>query len=332
MKGAIFKRILVGGALLFGIGAPVIPEEMELLYSIQCPCLPEVTVSATSTVEVPGVISASDDTYSVFRDRSGNKVYVPITKEQYARMGQQDGYSHNTKRNDHLSVFEAAANLADAAVARDSELFAYTDTGSSFTFAFTNTAGNVAYFFGHDRATGATQIANVSYAAASSTKILELDGAAGQNDRAITAWRLNSPATGANNVVVNTTTSLTLRFNAVSYSGASTVTSENGTDTSIGSGVTSISTDITPTFTGCWMGMFTKDGSGGTTYTNTTGDSIRLNADAGGHAYTDTNGTITGANTITNTMAARTLGALAWTICPPQGGAVTYPTDVIIFD
>lgn len=315
------RTVLAGGAILFSIGlVPVDVEQMELLYSFQCPCVPEAAESATSTPEDhQSVVSYSDDAYSVFRDRNGNRIVTPISKEQYADMGKEDGYSHNTKKDDYLLLFEAAAQVAQAAIARDSESFAYNDTGTSFTFPFTNTAGNVLYVLGHDRVTGATQVANVSYAGASSTLINQLNGAATANDRAITLWRLNSPATGSNNIVINTTASVSIRFSAISYSGADTTTSENGTTTAVGNGVTTLSTTITPTLNGCWMAMFSKDQSGGTTYTNTTGDSIRLNADAGGHMIVDTNGTISGANTITNTSAsARTLGALAWTICPSQ--------------
>lgn len=206
------------------------------------------------------------------------------------------------------------------AISRGSSLFAQSATGTSLTFSFNNVSGDTVYVIGADRASASSSVTGVTYGGISMTKVVELAGNASFNDRAITAWRLVNPPTGSNSVVVSSSVSSVLRFNAVSYIGVDQTTPENGTDTTTGgSGSTSISTDITTTVDNCWMVMFSKDQNGNRTYTNTTGDSIILNTDAGGQCITDTNGAITpaGANTITNTMSSvNGVGAIAFAIRP----------------
>lgn len=321
------QKIIIGGAVLIGSAtAPIIPSEMELLYSFQCPCLPEVaSENATTTPQLdvsPEYVSAGNESVSVFADKKGNKIFVQIPTDQYDRMGRVAGIAENPQKTEFRSVFESFVQpeKVEAAVAYDSGIYAQSVTATSLTFSFTNTAGNVIYVFGHDRSNGTSQVTGVTYAGSALTKIVELDGASTRNDRALTSWRRTAPATGANNVVVTSSVSNNLRFSAVSYSGVDATTPENGTDTSFGQSITTLSTDITPTFTGCWHAHFSKDSSGGITYTNTTGDTVRLNTDAGGHVYVDTNGTITASvqNTVTNTMTSTAIGALAWTVCPTQ--------------
>lgn len=204
------------------------------------------------------------------------------------------------------------------AIARDSELFAQTSASSPFTFAFNNVAGDALYVMGHDATGVPTILTGVTYAGVSMTKIAELPGNASFNDRAITLWRLVAPATGSNNIVVTAPGATNLRFDVVSYSGVHQSIPEDGTDTTTGTTVTSISTDITTGVADCWMLQFSKDQNGTRTYTNTTGDSIRYNTDAGGHLIVDTNSSFAaGLNTITDTMTSVTgIGALAVAIRP----------------
>lgn len=206
------------------------------------------------------------------------------------------------------------------AIAFDAKTAPSTTTGTTHTFSHTCTGSDrVLYVFGHDRATGATQVTGVTYAGAAMTKVTELDGTATTNDRAITMWRLIAPATGANNVVVTSSVSNNLRFASASYTGVDQTTPENGIDTSVGTAVTTISTDITTTIENCWMIQFSKD-QNGRTYTNSTGDNIRNNTDAGGHMFCDTGTSFAaGSNTITNTMTSTSLGALAVAIRPAAG-------------
>lgn len=200
------------------------------------------------------------------------------------------------------------------AIAFDAGTYAQSTTGTSLTFSHTTSGTDrILFVMGSDKASSATVVTGVTYNGVAMTQVNTLDGAAGQNDRAITLWYLINPASGANDVVVSASESVTLRFSAVSYTGAEQANQPDGSDTSVGSTVTSISTDITTTDSNSWMLMFTKDINGGLTYSNSTGDTIRLNTDAAGHCITDTGAAIApaGSNTITNTMSSTTLGALA---------------------
>lgn len=206
------------------------------------------------------------------------------------------------------------------AIAYDSKSSVGAATGTSLTFSFTNTSGDFVIVAGADRTGGATLVTGVTYGGSAMTKKVELNGNASYNDRAITLWVLTNPPTGANNVVVSASSSQSLRFSAYSYSGVDQSNPDDGTDTSIGSsGSTSIATDITTGVDGSWMFMFSKDQNGTRTYSSSTGDTIRLNADAGGQCVTDTGAAISpaGANNMTNTMSSvNGIGAIAYAFKP----------------
>ena len=205
------------------------------------------------------------------------------------------------------------------AIAFDAKTAPSTTAGTPHTFSHTCTGTDrVLYVFGHDTNTaGPTIVTGVTYAGVAMTKVVELDANASFNDRAITMWRLVAPATGANNVVVSAAGANNLRFASSSYTGVDQTTPENGTDTSTGTSVATISTDITTSVADCWMLQFSKDQNGNRTYTNSTGDNIRNNTDAGGHMFCDTDASFSaGLNTITNTMTSTSLGALAVAIRP----------------
>jgi hypothetical protein len=211
---------------------------------------------------------------------------------------------------------------------------AATGGATSLTFSFNNVAGDFVIVCGHDRTGNTSVVSGVTYGGNAMTKKVELAGNASFNDRAITLWVLTNPPTGSNNVVVTASSTQNMRFHAYSYTGVDQSTPDDGTDTSTGgSGSTSIATDITTATDGAWMIMFGKDQNGNRTYTNTTGDSIRLNADAGGHSVTDTGAAISpaGANTITNTMTSvNGIGAIAYAFKPAGGGGGGSPTPTLM--
>lgn len=218
------------------------------------------------------------------------------------------------------------------AIAYDSGTFAANTTGTSLTFAFNNVAGDAVYAAGYNFA-GTNTVTGVTYNAVALTQLANQNGAAGRNDRAVDAWRLVGPATGSNNIVVSSSSSTVMRYSATSYSGVDQTTPENGTTTGdSGGSATSYSVAITTTIDNCWMVSMSKDRNGGITYTSTTGDTIRLNADAGGSLYVDTGSAITpaGSNTMTVTMSSvNGIGGVAWAIRP--AGTATVNGNFLAF-
>lgn len=212
------------------------------------------------------------------------------------------------------------------AIAYDSGIYAQAASATSLTFAFNNAAGDCMYVMGYNNS-GTNNITSVTYNGTNLTQIANQNGAAGRNDRAVDSWRLVAPATGSHNVVVTASASTVLRYSAASYSGVDQTTPENGTTTGDSGGTaTSYSVAITTTADNCWMASMSKDRNGAKTYTSTTGDTIRLNTDAGGSLYVDTGAAITpaGSNTMTVTMASVDgIGGVAWAIRPAVASQVS---------
>lgn len=175
-------------------------------------------------------------------------------------------------------------------------------TATSLTFAHTCSGNSrILFVMGSDKANSTTVVTGITYNGTALTQINSLVGNANLNDRAISLWYLVNPSSGANNVIVSASESVSLRFSAISYSGVRMINQPDGSDTSTGDTVGSISTDITTTADNCWMLMFGKDQAGTNTYTSSTGDTMRLATDAGGHFVVDTNSEISpaGSNTMT---------------------------------
>lgn len=211
------------------------------------------------------------------------------------------------------------------AIAFDAGTYSAAATSTSLTFSHTCTGSSrILFVMGHDKQTSATVVTGVTYGGAAMTQVNTLAGSATQNDRAITLWYLVNPASGANNVVVSASESVSLRFHAVSYTGARQISQPDGSDTSTGNGVATISTDITTTADNCWMLMFGKDDVH--TYTSTTGDTMRLASDAAGHFIADTGAAITPAGANTMTIQPNTgsivVGALAVSFSPVQSATI----------
>jgi hypothetical protein len=217
------------------------------------------------------------------------------------------------------------------AIAFDSQSGVNAGTGTSLTFAFNNVGGNFIIVVGHDRDTGSSAITGVTYNGVSLTAGPSVQT---PGDRWNTLWYGITAATGTNNVVVSASASVPLRFSAYSYSGVD-ASPLDGSDTSTGSGVTTVSTDITTVTDNAWMFMFTKDNSGGKTVTSSTGDSVRMTGDAGGQSAIDTGSPITpaGNNTMTITFSGATnIGALALAFKPSGGGGgPTFRPRVVVY-
>jgi hypothetical protein len=218
------------------------------------------------------------------------------------------------------------------AIAFDSKTTSQSAASStSLTFAFNNVAGDFLIVYGQDASASTSTVTGIKYGGVSMTKAV--GGRSSSADRMISIWYLVAPATGSNDVVVTSSTSQALRFGAISYSGVAQSSPTDGTDTTLNqTGATTISTDITTTTDNCWMFMFAKDNAGSKTYSSTTGDTIRLATDDGGHSSSDTGAAITpaGSNTMTHQVNSGTvtIGAIAVAFKPATGAAAAFTPRV----
>lgn len=208
------------------------------------------------------------------------------------------------------------------AIALDAVTSPQAVTGTILTFSHTVSGSDrILFVFGHDRSNTSTSVTGITYNGVAMTQI---NGVRCPTDRFMTLWYLIAPDTGTNDVVVTSSESTNLRFAAASYTGAKQTGQPDGSDTSTGTSVSTISTDITTVANGSWMIMFIKDNQGAITYTTSTGDTIRFNTDAGGQAFMDTGGAISpaGSNTMTMNGAGVNIGALAASFSPSETPAV----------
>jgi len=223
--------------------------------------------------------------------------------------------------------------VAYAAISFDAGTYSQAADATSLTFAHTTSGTDrILFVMGQDQSADTSSITGITYAGVAMTKITEVRSGAG--DRMITIWILTNPASGANNVVVTSSVSTALRFSSVSYTGAAQSGQPDGSDTSTSVAASTISTDITTIADNSWMIMFQKDNSGARTYTSTTGDTVRLASDAGGHAIADS-GVITpaGARTMTLQQDAGTNNHGAVSVSfKPVGVTVQGEEYTIIFE
>lgn len=269
--------------------------------------------NATNTRIRDGVVSAIFD--------SG----MPLSAGSHSLQSQHAGTSDTAQ-----IMISVAPSTAHSGIAYDNGTYAQATTGTSLTFSHT-TAGSdrLLLVMGHDKQ-GTTVVTGITYNSVAMTKAVTKANAAGENDRSITLWYLIAPASGANNVVVTASESVSLRFHALSFINVHQTVFTDGTDTSPDSTGT-ISTDITTTIDNDWMVMFAKDDSGSVTYSSTTGDGMLLTLDAGGHAIAVTGAPITpaGANTMTlSQSSAQNAGAVAFAFAPTSAAA-TLVKDII---
>lgn len=189
------------------------------------------------------------------------------------------------------------------AIAYDNGTYAQATTGTSLSFAFTVSGSDrILFVMGSDKSSAASVVTGITYNGVALTKITGLNGSGSANDRAISIWYLIAPATGSNNVVISASESVGLRFSAVSYNGVKQSSPIDVSDTSTATGSATISNDVTTSTDNDWAIQFIKDATGSLTYSSSTGDTMRLANDAGGHAIADTGSAITPAGSTTMTL------------------------------
>jgi hypothetical protein len=205
------------------------------------------------------------------------------------------------------------------AIAFDSGTFVQSTTGTTLTFSHTTT-GNQRILFvgGHDINGASSIITGITYGGVAMTKINEVR--VGTDERWITLWYLLAPATGANNVIVTSSSSENLRFSALSYTGALQSGVPDASATASEGNSTTIATNLTTVKDNCWEIAIGKDDTGNRTWSSSTGDTMRLATDAGGQAWADTGAPITPAGSndfdLAITGGARKLGMLAASFAP----------------
>lgn len=248
MKALLTKigMILAGTAMV--VGAPIIPQDTPLLYSIETTklSLGEYTITPDGHIFADYMYTSATSSYSierketvpdnfdtaklayhpyeseytaVFKSKDGSLVKKPMVKEDYVRLAGSGGAQYNPKNTELVSIIDSTQQ-ASAAIAYDAK----TDNGetqaSSVTYAHTVTGTNpMLLVWGYNR--GQNRSTTVTYNGVSMTKIgtEEANGLGAPYYDKIYAFYLLAPATGSNNVVVTYSAGDYQRSAAISYTG-----------------------------------------------------------------------------------------------------------------
>jgi hypothetical protein len=146
-------------------------------------------------------------------------------------------------------------------------------------------------------------------------------------DRWMSLWWIANPASST---TISFTGGAFWRSFNFYYTGASQVGQPDSSNTGTVSNSLGITVATTVVAANCWTIIFQKDNAGGITYTTTVGV-MRANADGGGIAISDSNGTVgTGSQstTLLGTDATAEHGAIAISISPAGGGGGASPTPL----
>jgi len=214
-----------------------------------------------------GIIS-----YSVGKDKKGKYVSSQITEAEYAKLGGIDGAKHNTDTpvKYQITVSEAIIEglmpeTAEAAVAQDSSnKYTACVTGTSCTYSFTNTAGNFVVNSSISYSTNPGTV-TMTYAGVSMTQAGSNQSGGGAYG--YTFYTTSAAATGANNLVTNTTGSLTNGFydHVSSFSGTNATSPVEGITQSVTADISNKSLVVT-TLTDNSMAFMALNSAYGRTY------------------------------------------------------------------
>jgi hypothetical protein len=134
------------------------------------------------------------------------------------------------------------------AIALDAATNGGFDGTSSLTFSHTCSGSDRVLFVGFVWSTSDDDVTGVTYNGVAMTLVAK--NLTGMNRY---LYRLVAPATGANNVVINTTNGHTIFAGAVSYTGADATQPSSATTNSSASGATSLLTSTTTTVDQAWV-------------------------------------------------------------------------------
>lgn len=208
--------------------------------------------------------------------------------------------------------------------------------GTSLTWAHTTTGSDRILFvgvFGDNKAGDATgnKITGVTYNGVALTeigRILEENGDQ-TSDRWVYLWALGNPASGANNVVVSASASIVIAGQSVSYTGASSTGIPDASQTNhVVAPNTTFGVTLTPVASNCWGVKVSKNTFG----TPSAGASTTARVtNSNGMGMFDSNGTISGATTLTTTTVSNAgFGGVMASFKPPGagGGSVRKSTSL----
>lgn len=202
------------------------------------------------------------------------------------------------------------------AVARDTQAYFTAGTSTtSFSNSFTVTGSNplLVVWIVTNTATSADIVSSVSYNGVALSRINTISETGYQNVR-LYCYALAGPSTGANNLVVNLSSSDTPEVLAASYTGTLQSTPTISV-TNTGQSITSLALSLTTTADNSWVaGFFRSSASSLTASTNTTFFAVgNNNAKAG-----DTNGVVhpAGSTSVNATSGSAIIAGIALVVAP----------------
>lgn len=272
MKKTLSKVGISLLVLLGGSSVPLIPSNLELQYSYQYPVANyQVMVTdpdTKTTYENPQPNFTDDNadgliSVAVFKDNSGNTVYQQIDEDVYSDMGRVNGHSRNPKKTDLMSILEIVTPRVEAAIALDSANAGASGTGTSLTYAHTTSGSDRILFVGFAVTTQNTDdITGVTYNGSALTLVDKIK-VPDTDNRWVYLYYIVAPSTGANNIVINSTSSTAKTANAVSYTGASQTGVPDSSATNTATSGTTFALTTTSVADNSWLVAMLRVGSTG---------------------------------------------------------------------
>jgi len=326
------KWFFIGGTALASTTTPIIPADMQFVsahqISYQSQFYEKTITSAIGTeiVKYNGKVFPDDDgngliSVAIFRGKDGSEVEIQIPDEQYSDMGKTGGFSRNPKKEEYLTVFEAMAQPAEAAIALDTYTSSFqSDSTSSWTWAYTTSGSNRFLMIG---CLGGTigegdNITGITYNAVSMTK---RDSNRIPTGRMTYLFDLTNPASGSNNVVVTKSGATYSECYAASYTGVSQTGQPEAHNTGTATAASSISIAVTTLTPGAWIVGFSAADT-----TSTYGCNKTVRYTASNEFTCDSNGAVSvGSNTMTATPdVAANMAMEVISIAPPTDATFNY--------
>lgn len=203
------------------------------------------------------------------------------------------------------------------AIALGSHNFNY-NAGSvtSDTWSFTNTAGDFLVVFAFTNGSGGDTVTSMTYNAVSLTKV---NSANVSGNQWVTCWYLKSPATGANNLVVNMSSATDVESRAQTYTGTDTTTQPDSSNTGTATGNLTLSTTVVAA--NSWLASGARNNSTGAMGAGT--GTTKRGADNAFNAG-DSNGTVgTGSQSMAWTAASGSSAGCIISIKEAAAGGAT---------